>query len=86
MAGKAVKERRLRERAFRALEGVGSPGLGEWEEYTGKAFHLRRRLTLEEAEPIGPAVDVRGTPEQMRRFEAMRLVLPPGMAEQLGSN
>jgi hypothetical protein len=45
---------------------------------------LRRRLTPEEADQVGPVVDVRGTSDQHRRFEAMRLVLPPGLTEQLG--
>jgi hypothetical protein len=63
---------------------VGAAELGQWEEWTGRAFHLRRRLSPVEAEQVGPVVDVRHTPEQMRRFEALRLVLPPGLADSLG--
>lgn len=44
----------------------------------------RRHLTAEEAQQVGRVEDVRGTPEQTLRFEAMRLVLPPGLADRLG--
>ena len=57
-----------------ALEGVGDEVSGQWEEYTGKAFHIRRRLTVEEQEPIGPAVDVRGTAEARNRINAVSIV------------
>jgi hypothetical protein len=58
------------------LEGVGDEVAGQWEEYTGKAFHVRRRLTLEEQDLIGPAVDVRGTPEALSRINAIMIVQP----------
>lgn len=48
--------------ARKALDGVGDPFM-EWTEWTGRAFHLRRRLTVREEEKVGPVVDVRGTPE-----------------------
>jgi hypothetical protein len=70
--------------AHQALDGVGAPSLGEWEEWTGRAFHLRRRLSDIEAQAVGSVVDVRGTVDQLVRFHAMRLVLPSGLAEQLG--
>lgn len=54
------------------LDGVGDPVLGEWEEWH-KSFHLRRRLSAEEAKSIGPVVDIRGTIEAWSRFDA----LPP---------
>lgn len=66
----------LRELALMALEGVGDEVTGQWEEYTGKAFHVRRRLTIEEQNPIGPAVDVRGTREAFNRLNAIRIVMP----------
>lgn len=66
----------LRELALQALEGVGDEVAGQWEEFTGKAFHVRRRLTLEEQTPIGPAVDVRGTREALNRLNAVRIVMP----------
>jgi hypothetical protein len=58
------------------LEGVGDEVAGQWHEYTGKAFHVRRRLTLEEQDLIGPAVDVRGTPEALSRINAIMIVQP----------
>ncbi len=48
---------------------------GQWEEWTGKAFHVRRRLTTEEQEPIGVAVDVRGTSEAVNRINAVRIAV-----------
>lgn len=57
----------------------------QWEEWTGRAFHLRRRLTAEEQANVGPAVDCRGTPEWGRRFAAVEHLLPPmvrGMAHE----
>ena len=73
----------LREIALRALEGVGDEVAGQWEEYTGTAFHVRRRLTIEEQEPIGPAVDVRGTAEAINRINAIRIVEPHLPVEML---
>jgi hypothetical protein len=48
----------------------------EFHEWTGYAFHLRRRLTAGEQAAIGPAVDCRGTGEGIRRYEAVRALLP----------
>lgn len=73
----------LREIALMALEGVGDEVAGQWEEYTGRAFHIRRRLTNEEQEPIGPAVDIRGTQEAQNRINAIRIVRPYLPAEIL---
>lgn len=61
---------------MRAVEGVGDEVSGQWEEYTGKAFHVRRRLSAEEQESIGPAIDIRGTPEAMSRINNIRMVMP----------
>ena len=58
----------LRRYAYAALEGVGDATLGEWEEWTGFAFYVRRRLSEAEQESVGPAIDVRGTPEAARRI------------------
>jgi hypothetical protein len=54
-------------RAEQALAGLGDAGLGEWREWTGFAFHLRRRLSVVEQSRVGPVVDVRRTPEALRR-------------------
>lgn len=62
---------------------MGDETAGQWEEYTGKAFHVRRRLTNEEQKPIGPAVDIRGTAEARNRINAVRIVQPYLPAEIL---
>jgi len=72
-----LSESYLRERAHEALEGVGNASLGQWEEYSGYAFHLRRRLTPEEQQAIGEIADIRGTPEQIKRWRRVRRFLPP---------
>ncbi len=54
--------------ALAALDGVGDAKLGEWEEWTGYAFHVRRRLSVAEQATVGDVVDVRGTPEAARRI------------------
>lgn len=64
--------------ALEALAGVGDHAAGQWEEYSGYAFHLKRRLTIEEQAVTGEAVDIRGTPEQDRRWLAVRKFLPAG--------
>ena len=71
----------LRAKALRVLEGVGDPALGQWEEIGQKAFHLRRRLTHEEAKRVGGVLDIRGTGEAMRRFDAVKPYLPLGWTE-----
>lgn len=61
---------------MKTLEGVGDACAGQWEEYTGKAFHVRRRLTNAEQFLTGPVLDVRGTEEGRRRMNAVRIVAP----------
>jgi hypothetical protein len=58
----------LRQFALAALADVGDPTLGEWDEWTGYAFHVRRRLSEREQAHVGPVRDVRGTPEALRRI------------------
>ncbi len=72
----------LRRCALDALKGVGDSGLGQWEEWSGFAYHVRRRLTGEEQAGTGDAVDVRGTPEQERIYQEMEPYLPPAMKGQ----
>lgn len=62
----------LKTQAFILLEGVGDASLGQWEEYTGYAFHLRRRLSSSEQSKVGDAIDTRGTPEQEKRWMRIR--------------
>jgi hypothetical protein len=72
----------LKAAVLAALAGVGDPQRGEWWEH-GIAMHLRRRLSVAEDLIIGPAVDIRGTPEQMQRYRRVQIYLPPGMQEPL---
>lgn len=71
---------RLQAQAYAELEGVGDESLGYWEEWA-RAFHLRRRLSASEQERVGPAVDIRGTPEVSVRLYAVRKWLPQGWTE-----
>lgn len=75
--GRKLRSREfLRTAALKALEGVGDAGLGQWEDYTGRVFHLRRRLSLSEELITGPPVDVRGTEEAERRVAMVRKQCP----------
>ncbi len=65
----------LRRLALVALAGVGDRD-HEWAEFTGYAYHVRRRLTVEEQNLVGDAVDCRGSEEGQRRFEAVKSLLP----------
>jgi hypothetical protein len=74
--------------AERQLRGVGDPALGEWREFTGKAFHLRRRLTPREARSVGPVRDIRRSPEaavRAARLGDMLAYAPPDvLADEVG--
>jgi hypothetical protein len=61
----------LEEITFKLLDGYGDAAAGEWTEEGINTFHLRRRLTVDEAELVGPVVDVRRTEEGARRVGAM---------------
>ena len=63
--------------ALAALEGVGDASLGEWRE-RGSAFHIRRRLTDEERKLAGnlQVRDIRGTPEEQKRFAMLFADVP----------
>lgn len=58
------------------LKGVGDEEAGQWEEVGKRAYHIRRRLSAEEAEPIGPARDLRGTKEGEIRLMAIAKICP----------
>jgi len=66
----------LRQCALTALDGVGDASKGQWEEWTGNAFHIRRRLTDQEQARVGDTLDIRGTDEQEQRWLAVRPFLP----------
>ncbi|MBO0794969.1 MAG: hypothetical protein J2P36_29030 [Ktedonobacteraceae bacterium] len=72
-------KRFLRRFAREALKGVGDPDLGEWEEWSGLAYHLRRRLTREEQELVGEAIDIRRTPEAIERCAEVARFLPAAL-------
>ena len=58
------------------LEGIGDREK-EWREWTGQAYHIRRRLTVEEQRGVGPAVDLRGTEDALQRYERCRKIINP---------
>jgi len=78
----------LEAECVRQLTGVGDARLGEWREWSGRAFHLRRRLNAAEQRSVGPVVDVRGTPEAHRRAGRLGALLayasPQILAAELG--
>jgi hypothetical protein len=74
--------------ALAELDGLGDPRLGEWREWSGSAFHLRRRLSTAEQVRVGPPVDIRGTDEARQRVAALgqraRFVPPAVLAHEVG--
>ena len=72
------------------LRGVGDTG-HEWVQEGKPArgspvVHVRRRLTQEEAEAVGPLVDVRGTPRhrEIAHMVAFTTGYPEGMLMEMG--
>jgi len=74
-AGQIVLKPTLHARALKALEGVGDRQ-HEWHEWTGHAYHIRRRLTPEEVQWPEEVRDIRGTPEAAVRYQRMAQMLP----------
>ena len=76
--------------AFEILDDYGDASAGEWTEDRPRAFHLRRRLSAQEQEIVGDAVDCRETDEGVKRFQAIKSVLPKQcytlVAEELGAS
>ena len=62
---------------------MGDVSLGEWREWSGKAFHIRRRLSQVEQESVGPVVDIRRTPEALMRARRLGPMLRLAPAEVL---
>lgn len=79
VSGGSADANRLK--ALAVLAGVGDAASGEWIEDGEIAVHVRRRLRGEEAALVGPVVDVRQTPEALRRFVLMQPYLPEGWTE-----
>jgi hypothetical protein len=71
VAGSILKAALERE-AERQLSGVGDASLGEWRDWSGKAFHIRRRLTGLEQRIVGDVADVRGSDEARHAGRARR--------------
>jgi hypothetical protein len=67
----------LRRCALDALKGVGDRECAQWEDWSGYAYHVKRRLTPEEQEYVGEALDIRGTEEAIKRHAAVMRFLPP---------
>lgn len=72
----SVGKHKLRHAALKAIAGVGDKDAGEWHEWTGRTYHVRRRLTPDEQKITGPALDVRGTPEALKRIHRVRSLAP----------
>lgn len=78
----------LEAEAERQLAGRGDPALGEWREWSGRVFHLRRRLSVAEWAHVGPAVDIRGSAEAwqwvaMIPEHLLRYAAPEVLADEL---
>jgi len=58
------------------LQGFGDVSLGEWIEDRPIAFHIRRRLAVDEAKDIGEPIDFRGTEEGPKRLKEIAAFLP----------
>jgi hypothetical protein len=79
MPGWPLGEQSLRKYALEALEGVGDANKGQWEEWSGVAYHIRRRLSQEEQLQVGNAKDIRGTPDAENRRKVVQRFLPAHM-------
>jgi hypothetical protein len=79
----------LERQAEKELEGVGDASLGEWREWSGKAFHIRRRLSAAEQATVGPVADIRRTDEARMRAgrlgPLLRLAPAEVLEEELGT-
>ena len=73
----------LRDRALAELDGLGAPGLGQWEEQAGRFLHIRRRLSFWEAQQVGPVRDIRRTSEARIRAARLPAELWPLVPEPL---
>lgn len=84
IASRHLSDAALRRLARDALYGVGDASRGEWHEITEsrgvRFYHIKRRLSAAEDAQVGPAVDIRGTPEYDARIAACPW-LPAGWME-----
>jgi hypothetical protein len=75
LPGQRLRSGALRMLALRSLADVGDR-VYEWDEWTSRAYHVRRRLTPDEQAVVGAVLDLRGTEEGWARWQAMRDHLP----------
>lgn len=61
---------------MKALHDVGDASRGQWEEWSGTVYHVKRRLSSEEQAVVGEAKDIRGTQEAEERRQAMQCYVP----------
>lgn len=76
MPGYPMTEDDLKAIALSTLARVGDASLGEWQEWSGTAYHIKRRLSRKEQQSVGQPKDIRNTPEQNTRQMAVRKYLP----------
>lgn len=80
-SGYPPDEHFLRRYALDALQGVGDANLGQWIEWAGTYYHVRRRLSYKEQQIVGEAKDIRGTQEAFERHETVKCYLPAWMRD-----
>src|SRR4051812_38469214 len=76
-----LSEAALKALSMKALDFVGDAARGQWLEWTGRAYHVRRRLSAIEEARVGPVVDIRGTPDARRRLRGVMHLLPADWQE-----
>jgi hypothetical protein len=78
----------LEKQAEKELVNVGDASRGEWREWTGRAFHIRRRLSAAEEKVTGPVADIRGALEARQRAvrlgSLLQMAPPEVLAGELG--
>lgn len=80
-SGKGTTARESKRIALAGLAGVGDAKLGQWVDEVGAGrgiVHVMRRMTDAEREAYGvpEPFDIRGTPEETRRIEAVYAEAP----------
>ena len=69
-------EQFLRRFALNAIKDIGDSSRGQWTEWTGTYYHVRRRLSRAEQEIVGDILDIRGTQEAIERHATVKMYLP----------
>lgn len=71
-----MSEQKLARIAEKCLVGVGDAALGEWKDWTGTAYHIRRRLSAREQKIVGDVKDIRNTQEAIERLRKISQSIP----------